>query len=138
LEQGQVGESFSHAKQRLLQLERRLQKQPEVRQAYNTFMSEYEQLGHMMAVQAGSSPKAKEVFYLPHHAVFKASSSTTRTRVVFDGSARSSNGLSLNETLMMGPTIQQDFAPLSYVFERVPLPFQPTFQKCIGRSMFIA
>ncbi|XP_075232254.1 uncharacterized protein LOC142330692 [Lycorma delicatula] len=49
-----------------------------------------------------------EVFYLPHYAVFKEISLTTKLRVVFDGSAKSSNGLSLNDTLMIGPTVQQD------------------------------
>jgi len=49
---------------------------------------------------------AEERYYLPHDAVFKSSSSTTRTRVVFDGSCRSSNGLSLNDTLLVGPTLQ--------------------------------
>ncbi|XP_075210146.1 uncharacterized protein LOC142317990 [Lycorma delicatula] len=49
-----------------------------------------------------------EVFYLPHHAVFKETSLTTKLRVVFDGSAKSSNGLSLNDTLIIGPKVQQD------------------------------
>ncbi|XP_075232507.1 uncharacterized protein LOC142330923 [Lycorma delicatula] len=49
-----------------------------------------------------------EVFYLPHHSVFKETSLTTKLKVVFDGSAKSSNGLSLNDTLMTGPTVQQD------------------------------
>jgi len=50
----------------------------------------------------------EERYYLPHHAVFNSSSSTTRTGVVFDGSCRSNNGLSLNDTLHVGPTVQQD------------------------------
>ena len=49
-----------------------------------------------------------ERYYLPHHAVFKSSSSTTRTRVVFDGSRRACKGLCLNDTLLVGRTIQQD------------------------------
>jgi hypothetical protein len=47
-------------------------------------------------------------YYLPHHPVFKETSSTTRTRVVFDGGAKTSNGLSLNDTLQVGATVQQD------------------------------
>lgn len=45
-------------------------------------------------------------FYMPHHAVIKESSNTTKVRVVFDASAKTSNGVSLNDTLMVGPTIQ--------------------------------
>jgi hypothetical protein len=62
-------------------------------QAYSEFMREYEELGHMNQINEDTS-STQERYYLPHHTVFKSSSSTTRTRVVFDGSCRSSNGLS--------------------------------------------
>ncbi len=39
------------------------------------------------------------------HGVHKESSSTTKLRVVFDASAKSSSGVSLNDILMVGPTI---------------------------------
>ena len=44
-------------------------------------------------------------FYLPHHAVLKEST-TTPFRVVVNGSARSSTGVSGNDTLAVGPTLQ--------------------------------
>jgi len=47
----------------------------------------------------------KCVYYLPHHAVMKESSITTKLRVVFDGSAPSSSGLSLNDILYRGPKV---------------------------------
>jgi hypothetical protein len=34
--------------------------------------------------------------------------STTRTRVVFDGGAKTSNGMSLSDILQVGATVQQD------------------------------
>ena len=52
-------------------------------------------------------------YYLPHHAVIKESSSTTTVRVVFDASAKTSTGISLNDTLMVGPNIQNS------IFEQV-------------------
>ena len=39
------------------------------------------------------------------HGVNKASSTTTKLRVVFDANTKSSNSLSLNETLATGPTL---------------------------------
>ena len=39
------------------------------------------------------------------HVVYKSSSSTTKIRAVFDASANSNSGVSLNDTLLVGPTV---------------------------------
>jgi hypothetical protein len=49
----------------------------------------------------------EELYYLSCHAGFKSSDNTSHTHVALDGSCRSSNGLCLNEMLLVGPTIQQ-------------------------------
>ncbi|MEL7079729.1 MAG: hypothetical protein AAGM46_28255, partial [Cyanobacteria bacterium J06582_2] len=46
-------------------------------------------------------------YYLPHHCVFK-DSTTTKLRVVFDASSKSPNGKSLNDCLLLGPRLQDD------------------------------
>jgi len=63
-------------------------------------------LGQMQPVT--TYEEGQPCYYLPHHPVFKETSSTTKTRVVFDGSAKSSNRLSLNDILQVGPTVQPD------------------------------
>ena len=80
-------------------IERRLERQPELKVKYHEFMKEYEELGHMEPVKC-QEPK-QPCYYLPHHAVFKETSTTTKTRVVFDGCAKSFNGLSLNNILQV-------------------------------------
>ncbi|XP_058128492.1 uncharacterized protein LOC131292773 [Anopheles ziemanni] len=103
---GKLGDSRTIALHRFLAIERRMQREPETKKAYVEFMAEYLRLGHMTKVAA--TVDSRETFYLPHHPVFKADSTTTKCRVVFDASSKSSTGVSLNDTLMIGPTIQQD------------------------------
>ncbi|XP_063993414.1 uncharacterized protein LOC135171055 [Diachasmimorpha longicaudata] len=104
----QLGTSLFQAKRRLLSLERKFQWNPKLAEEYTKVINEYIDLGHMKKVNA----ELEDGFYLPHHAVIKETSLTTKTRVVFDGSARSSTGLSLNDALMVGPTIQDDILSL--------------------------
>ena len=83
-------------------LQRKLNTNSALKEEYHKVMEEYVSLGHMSLVNDDSSSR----YYLPHHAVVKATSATTKTRVVFDASAKSSNNISLNDELMVGPTIQ--------------------------------
>lgn len=68
-------------------------------------VEEYFSLSHAEEIIADFQKPPNEVFYLPMHAVHKQSSTTTKLRVVFDAPAKSSTGVSLNDTLMVGPTL---------------------------------
>lgn len=62
-------------------------------------MSDYESLEHMNLIDKSHTHRHNVIisYYLPHHSIFKASSVTTKMRVVFDVSAKPNIGLSLNE-----------------------------------------
>ncbi|XP_063931843.1 uncharacterized protein LOC135143832 [Zophobas morio] len=47
-------------------------------------------------------------YYIPHHCVLKPASLSTKLRVVFKATARSSNQTSLNEHLLIGPKLQRE------------------------------
>jgi hypothetical protein len=102
-----LGESRNTALKRLQQVQRRLEIDPDRKKQYSKFMQEFIDLGHMRAAKP-SDNRPGPVYYLPHHCVVKDSSTTTKLRVVFDGSAKSTSGLSLNDCLMVGPTVQDD------------------------------
>lgn len=73
-------------------------------------MEEYFELDHAELVPPNDIQKSpKDTFYLPMHAVWKEHSTTTKVRVVFDASAKSTSGVSLNDTLLVGPTIHPPF-----------------------------
>ena len=58
--------------------------------------------------------------YLPHHGVFKMDRISTKCRIVFDGSAKNSEGVSLNENLLPGPRRQLDIILLLINFRMHP------------------
>ena len=87
---------------------RKLQKQPTLKKQYVEFMTEYSDLGHMVRITEEQAMKHTPRYYIPHHAVLKDNSITTKLRVTFDASCKTSTGISLNDCLMVGPTLQQD------------------------------
>ncbi|XP_070067224.1 uncharacterized protein [Drosophila virilis] len=99
----QLGDSYQQALRRFLNLERKLDRNPTLKTQYAAFMKEYLDLNHMSLVSSAALGQCK--YYLPHHCVLKEDS-TTKLRVVFDGSAATTSGHSLNDALMAGPTIQ--------------------------------
>ncbi|XP_055622275.1 uncharacterized protein LOC129765863 [Toxorhynchites rutilus septentrionalis] len=102
-----MGESRDIALRRFQGLERRLLEDPELRCQYIQFMGDYLRLGHMRKVRVTQEDSVKRC-YLPHHPVLKESSTTTKLRVVFDASCKTSSGISLNDSLLAGPVIQED------------------------------
>lgn len=102
-----VGSTITMARARFLNVERKLQRDEPLRLEYIKFMKEYLELGHMEEV-VKEEIIPEHACYLPHHAIVRSTSLTTKVRVVFDASARGSNGQSLNDILLCGPTVQDD------------------------------
>ncbi|XP_036346391.1 uncharacterized protein LOC118755668 [Rhagoletis pomonella] len=69
---------------------------------------EYESMGHMSKVNSIQSADFVDNYYLPHHSVIKAESTSTEVRVVFNASSPTANGVSLNDVLVPGPVLQSD------------------------------
>ena len=55
------------------------------------------------------------------HGVVKASRTTTKLCVVFDASAKTSNALSLNDTLLIGPTLYPNLDTILLRFWMYPV-----------------
>ncbi|GFW94081.1 integrase catalytic domain-containing protein [Trichonephila clavipes] len=86
----ELGDSKPAAISRLLAMERKFKNNPDFEKQYKEFMNEYESLGHMSLVNSRSHT-SKDQNFLPHHAVIKPSSLTTKLRVVFDASCKTTN-----------------------------------------------
>ncbi|XP_055633212.1 uncharacterized protein LOC129773601 [Toxorhynchites rutilus septentrionalis] len=81
----------------------------------------------MVEVTPSQNENPTKIFYLSYHCVLKPTSSTTKLRVVFDGSAESSTGVSVNQTQMVGPTVQNDLVSIHLKFR--------TFQYAISANI---
>ncbi|XP_061709219.1 uncharacterized protein LOC133519245 [Cydia pomonella] len=98
-----LGNSYRLAKKRFFALEKRFKRNPDLKAAYEQFINEYAELGHL-SVSDSDIPDPS--FFVPHHCVQKPSSESTKLRVVFHGSAPTTSGYSINDLQMVGPTIQ--------------------------------
>uniref|UniRef100_A0A182NPV1 DUF5641 domain-containing protein n=1 Tax=Anopheles dirus TaxID=7168 RepID=A0A182NPV1_9DIPT len=108
-----LGDSKQCATKRFLQLERRMKRDPSLGREYAAVIADYKHQGFLKKISVDETgDDTQQSFYLPHHPVLKATSTTTKVRPVFDGSAKTSNGVSLNEALLKGPVIQDSLLDL--------------------------
>ncbi|XP_026331735.1 uncharacterized protein LOC113239082 [Hyposmocoma kahamanoa] len=106
--ENELGQSKARAVAQFKQLESRLMKKPHLRDSYQKFMHEYEDLGHMIECKERKEPMC----YLPHHGVYREESTTTKLRAVFNASSPTSTGKSLNDLMECGPKLQKDIQDL--------------------------
>lgn len=106
-----LGASREIALRRYHQLEKRLQRDPELGQKYTAAIDDFIQLGHLKLAER---PPEEHHYYIPHHCV------TRKFRVVFDASCASSNGRSLNDVQMVGAKLQDDLFNLLLRFRTHP------------------
>ena len=73
---------------------------------YTKALQEHAELGHAETVPAGELDKPESTaYYLLSHGVVMQSSTTTKLRIVFDASAKTTSGISLNDILLPCPNL---------------------------------
>ncbi|XP_024867312.1 uncharacterized protein LOC112451722 [Temnothorax curvispinosus] len=100
-----LAETRKPAERLLTAMERKCARDFRFGELYRSFMREYEDLGHLEAVAPSDENTTRGECYLPHHGVLKEASTTTKLRVVFNGSQRTSSGDSLNDHLFAGANL---------------------------------
>ena len=92
---------------RLKLLHKRLLKNPEILFEYDNVIQEQLEKGVIERVPICQIDEEKgPIHYMPHHPVIRRGKSTTKVRIVYDGSAKSKeSGLSLNDCLQTGPNL---------------------------------
>ncbi|XP_063630296.1 uncharacterized protein LOC134801610 [Cydia splendana] len=103
------GETKQQAITRFQQIERKFQRNGKLKEEYTKVINEYLNLGHMKKVEKEDE---REAIYLAHHPVIREDKDTTKVRIVYDASSKGSNGRSLNDSMLVGPTLQPDLRSL--------------------------
>ncbi|XP_072377793.1 uncharacterized protein [Diabrotica undecimpunctata] len=111
-----LGNSKLQAENRFYALERKFKRDPILHQRYKEFLLEYIDL-HYMTINKEAEGHQFE-YFLPHHGVTTESSVTTKLRVVFDASAPTASGLSLNRIQAIGPVLQDDLLSITLRFRK--------------------
>ncbi|KAL0803354.1 hypothetical protein ABMA28_017417 [Loxostege sticticalis] len=123
--QTELGTSKTKAIAQFRNTERKFERQEKLAQAYKTFMKEYSDLNHMTPARNDSSLD----YYLPHHGVERVESTTTKYRVVFNASAKTSTGRSLNDLMYTGPNLQHDLQSLLLKWRQYTYAFTADIEK---------
>ncbi|KAL9970153.1 hypothetical protein ACROYT_G022481 [Oculina patagonica] len=113
-------DNYRQAERRLYNLEKKLLHEPMKAVSYKEAINKYVENGVAEEVPCDeiTLTDGRPVFYLPHHAIIREDKQTTKTRVVFDASAKDSNGVSLNSCLEPGPALQPDLVGILLRFRK--------------------
>ena len=106
------------ALRRLENTEKKLLRSPQIATAYCDIINQYEEKGYVKKV--GDEERNKTKWLLPHFPVIRPEKETTKTRIVFDASAKCQD-VSLNDVIHQGPKLQQDLFDVLLRFRRYPV-----------------
>lgn len=109
----------SQAKKRLNKLLVKLNKEEDLKAEYLKVFDEYKYLGIIEEVPLDEIVHPGPIYYMPHRPVVKLSGST-KVRPVFDASAKGPNGISLNDCMRTGPSLNPDLVEILIRYRRWP------------------
>ena len=115
-------DNYEVAVSRLNSVLKRLRRNPELLTEYNRIIEEQSSKGIISEVDSNSEIKVGRLHYLPHHPVIREDKQTTKVRIVYDASAKST-GPSLNECLYAGPPLLSDISDvlMRFRYHRIAL-----------------
>ncbi|XP_061190177.1 uncharacterized protein LOC133198039 [Saccostrea echinata] len=106
---------YDMALQRLENTEKRLMRNKEVRDSYSNTIERYVEKGNIHKIDHNEEKSG--TWYLPHFPVIRPDKTTTKTRIVFDASAKH-DGVSLNDMIHCGPQLQNELFNVLLRFRR--------------------
>ena len=107
-------DNYSMALSRLQCTEKKLNRSPELGEVYKQILQTYQEKGYIHKVPH-EEVKPDQLWYLPHFPVLRPDKPTTKTRIVFDASAK------FSDIVLQGPKLQRDLFAVLLRFRRNPV-----------------
>ena len=101
-------DNFEMSRRRLMSLLQRLQGEPEVLKEYDAVIKDQLGRGIVEIVDKEDVGEIGKVHYIPHHGVIRRDKQTTKLRIVYDASAKSSGPVSKRFCLYTGTAMTQN------------------------------
>ncbi|GFU76788.1 integrase catalytic domain-containing protein [Trichonephila clavipes] len=112
----ELNDNFSVAEKRVKSLTRRFIRDPTLYIQYSEILKKYESQGIIERVLETEKPTDRAVFYLPHQAVFRQESLTTKMRILFDANFHEDGQPSLNDCIWSGENLNPNIFHLIISF----------------------
>ena len=125
-----VVNNYSNALGRLRSLERHLGMNPTKEKLYQEAMSKYLTSNHAETLGKEDDLHKEGAFYIPHSGVLKGEPGKQSLRIVFDCSAKDSNGVSLNDTMIDAPVPEADILRILTGFRKYPYAYTADIKSC--------
>ena len=125
--------SHSAALRALNRLGANFAKDEQLKLAYIDFIKEYIDLGHISLTSNSDSSSNTSQAFLPHHGVWKETSTPTKLRTVFNGSSKTKSGVSVNDLLHVGPNLLQNPVALICAWRRYKIALSADVEKMFRR-----
>ena len=105
-------DNYSLCQKRLQGLARKLHTNEDFMKEYDAIIKGQEELGIIEKVAENQESPVGRTHYLPHHPVIRQDKTTTKVRIVYDASASTPGGVSLNNCLYEGPCLLRTVAEI--------------------------
>ena len=111
-------DNYDRALRRFENTKKRLIRSPDIADSYCKCIEQIVEKG--CAQKKPEHEKCKSKWYLPHLSVIRLNKDTTKTRIVFDASAKYED-VSLNDVIHLGPKLQMDLCDVLLRLRRFPV-----------------
>ena len=108
---------------RLDNMLRKLKQNKTHAQLYNDVVQQYikDDIVELIQDPVANDKNRTDVYYMPHRAIVKEARETTKVRPVFDASAKTPSGFSLNDHILPGPSLHADLLAIQVKFRSYKL-----------------